>query len=828
MGPPDATNVNELLDDYVMHSRRREHGSLAATALRTRSAAAREVLARAAGMRDVAEAIMQASGEAPTSAWESGPSDAANLARVVALQNLRPTDPADGFALFERAIDRFGPDRIPPARQALHTQLAVYLGAPERAAELCTAYRRIPARTRHILLTDLANPFTGHSGGDGWLERFQEFFPVPFPALATGDEGAPFDRLTTAPPATSGGEKVTVIVTSYLPDDSLLTTLRSLCGQSWRDLEVLLVDDASPPEYDRILEQCLELDERVRLLRMDRNGGTYRARNAGLDAASGDYVTFEDSDDWCHPARIEHQLTPLLEDPELVATVSEELAATDRLMITKPGRESVMVRPTSLMLRRKVVQDRVGYFDTVRKAADTELLHRIRAAFGPGAVHHLADRAYTVHRQRADSLSAGEFGGGWVHPARAAYWSCYTDWHGQIRAGRADPYLPQGPEHRPFRATASLGAQPQAARAYDVIYVTDWRILGEPQRAALDEIRTLAGRGIRVGVVHLETYRQMTRRRRRRCRPVQELINAGTVDELVLTDHAETALVVVRQPSVLQFPPPLASGLRARAAIVVADEAPSAWDGSDRRYAPSTCATAIAQLFSVDPVWCPQDRSVRELLCRSVPASEILATDMPLVVDVDRYRTPRGRPRSVQPVLGRAFGPDRTDWDDCATVAAAYPARPDLDIRLLGERVTLVGALAGDVPANWLVYEPDETDFRSFLYQIDFYVDFPGRLRTEWGTRSVVEALAAGCVPVLPERLAGAFGDAAVYCAAGEVPEVVGSYHRDLEGFLVQSRKATSRAPDFIAVDHYLQLVSFWSGAPACGTVPAEEKRGRG
>src|SRR5690606_40297748 len=99
-------------------------------------------------------------------------------------------------------------------------------------------------------------------------------------------------------------------------------------------------------------------------------------------------------DDWSHPLRLEHQVRPLLDDPSLVATVSDGLLATPELTVTMPGFRMVGMIASSLMFRREPVMRRVGYFDRVRKAADTEYRRRIVAAFGDRALHRV-DRKST-------------------------------------------------------------------------------------------------------------------------------------------------------------------------------------------------------------------------------------------------------------------------------------------------------------------------------------------------------------------------------------------------------------------------------------------------
>src|SRR5690606_10768559 len=345
-----GTVPDSLLDCYVADADR-EARSLAATAIRTRSLAARHLLARAVGPARLEDLLAEARGEAPLGTCPVGPTPArlVQLARIIALQDILTSDRGDALRLFDLALARFGPDRIPASAQGLHAQLAWLLGDARRAGELCRRYQAVPEEMRIGLAADLANPFAGGADPAAWLRAFQSFFPPPAPVLVPG-EGCPFDRLTTAPTAARvSGPLVSVIVTSYQPGNELLTSVTSLLRQSWANLEVIVVDDGSPEEHEPVLTKCAELDPRVRVVRLPANGGTYLARNAGLDLAGGDVGTFQDSDDWSHPLRLEHQVRPLLDDPSLVATVSDGLLATPELTVTMPGFRMVGMIASSLM-----------------------------------------------------------------------------------------------------------------------------------------------------------------------------------------------------------------------------------------------------------------------------------------------------------------------------------------------------------------------------------------------------------------------------------------------------------------------------------------------
>lgn len=93
---------------------------------------------------------------------------------------------------------------------------------------------------------------------------------------------------------------ISVIVPVYKVEPYLHQCVDSILGQRYRDFELILVDDGSPDGCPAICDEYARLDSRVRVIHKE-NGGLSSARNAGLDAATGKYVAFVDSDDWIDP-----------------------------------------------------------------------------------------------------------------------------------------------------------------------------------------------------------------------------------------------------------------------------------------------------------------------------------------------------------------------------------------------------------------------------------------------------------------------------------------------------------------------------------------------
>ncbi len=92
---------------------------------------------------------------------------------------------------------------------------------------------------------------------------------------------------------------ISVIVPVYKVELYLKKCVDSLLNQTYKNLEIILVDDGSPDNCPKICDEYAKKDNRIKVIHK-KNGGLSSARNAGLDIAKGDYIAFVDSDDYVH------------------------------------------------------------------------------------------------------------------------------------------------------------------------------------------------------------------------------------------------------------------------------------------------------------------------------------------------------------------------------------------------------------------------------------------------------------------------------------------------------------------------------------------------
>ena len=100
---------------------------------------------------------------------------------------------------------------------------------------------------------------------------------------------------------------VSIIVPIYGVEEYLSKCIDSIINQTYKNLEIILVDDGSPDKCPDICDAFEKKDERIKVIHK-KNGGLSDARNAGIDTAHGDYIVFVDSDDWIENTMVEHLL----------------------------------------------------------------------------------------------------------------------------------------------------------------------------------------------------------------------------------------------------------------------------------------------------------------------------------------------------------------------------------------------------------------------------------------------------------------------------------------------------------------------------------------
>lgn len=121
---------------------------------------------------------------------------------------------------------------------------------------------------------------------------------------------------------------ITVIVPVYKVEAYLDRCVQSIVDQSYQKLEVILVDDGSPDKCPALCDAWAERDPRIRVIHKE-NGGLSDARNVGLATATGEYVSFIDSDDWIAPEMLERLVKALERDDSDIAACAVDMVWED-------------------------------------------------------------------------------------------------------------------------------------------------------------------------------------------------------------------------------------------------------------------------------------------------------------------------------------------------------------------------------------------------------------------------------------------------------------------------------------------------------------------
>ncbi|HVK91609.1 MAG TPA: glycosyltransferase family A protein, partial [Mycoplana sp.] len=346
-----------------------------------------------------------------------------------------------------------------------------------------------------------------------YLEALNEaMVPSGMSPIELADPGRPLSiwNIVSRPAARKAVQdaKVSVIVPAYNAEKTLAMALDSLAAQTWRNLEIIVVDDASTDATCDLVTGYAARDPRVRLVRRAANGGAYPARNDGVEVATGDLVTVCDSDDWSHPEKIERQMQALAERPDCVAVLSHWLRVHDDLGLAGPWipKLSVLDLNLSSLLVRREVFDRLRGWDEVRVTGDAEFRARIEAVYGAKAICKVRhDNVLSFSLVRDDSLtrSAATHLRSLRFGVRGLYRDSYRNWHNSLRHG-GDPHLPRSNGRFPV----PLGNRRAGSdvRTFDIVFVSDFALKGGAFVSTLNYIEAARAAGLSVGVFHWRRY----------------------------------------------------------------------------------------------------------------------------------------------------------------------------------------------------------------------------------------------------------------------------------------------------------------------------------
>ncbi|MGN0527797.1 MAG: glycosyltransferase family 2 protein [Eubacterium sp.] len=121
---------------------------------------------------------------------------------------------------------------------------------------------------------------------------------------------------------------ISVIIPVYKVEKYLDRCVESIVNQTYKNLEIILVDDGSPDNCPALCDEWAEKDRRIKVIHKE-NGGVSSARNAGVEGAKGDYIAFVDSDDYIEQGAYEFMINSAVKDDSDILVCSYFADNTD-------------------------------------------------------------------------------------------------------------------------------------------------------------------------------------------------------------------------------------------------------------------------------------------------------------------------------------------------------------------------------------------------------------------------------------------------------------------------------------------------------------------
>lgn len=224
---------------------------------------------------------------------------------------------------------------------------------------------------------------------------------------------------------------VSIIVTTFNSEKYIIPTLISLVKQTYPNKEIIIVDDNSSDNTLSLLQTFAQQYSFIKVIPLSRNVGTYVAKAIGTYLAKGEFIATNDSDDWAHPQKIELQILPLLNNPNLVVTFSKWVRLQENgQFYARSVSPLTRLNPASALFRKREIMEKTGLWHLVRTGADSEFNARLKLCFPNQYV--TINKPLTIAAHRANSLMTSKETGyseQGVSVTRLEYWQAWQNWH---------------------------------------------------------------------------------------------------------------------------------------------------------------------------------------------------------------------------------------------------------------------------------------------------------------------------------------------------------------------------------------------------------------
>lgn len=145
-------------------------------------------------------------------------------------------------------------------------------------------------------------------------------------------------------------ELITIIIPVYNVEKYIHKCIDSVINQTYKNLEIILVDDGSPDNCGEICDEYAKEDKRIKVIHKE-NGGLSDARNTGIDIAKGKYICFIDSDDYVEKEYIEILHTAIKKDRTDMAVSSHKVIYKNGTILEKATGEESILEPKEVLKR---------------------------------------------------------------------------------------------------------------------------------------------------------------------------------------------------------------------------------------------------------------------------------------------------------------------------------------------------------------------------------------------------------------------------------------------------------------------------------------------